>query len=628
MAQKVDLYTLLKTFSQKSYSAVISTETFIRFMERNVQRENAAALHIDDWKMDTRGKILRALNDLVVQNKVTVEGTAAGQTITLNSFYHDVVAHYYQATDGAASPFPSEESLRIKIPPTQVKTIPVESGLINYLHENHDNPNRIVRLLFPEGYGSGLTLEAHYPRKLLEYAIMKIEHHLHNRSEMEYFMQKLMIRFRGQEIRVRNFIDLLMTRPKECISHIEESSEFVYTIWLFLCPLIKKHIEEIVNRTNDRTPAFVALVQASIVVLTINNFYQIIAINKRNTEMALGTIYELMLEPPFIFTIADMLQFKGPAGTLLTERYTQLELENFLKEKMAIDDEGKYPELTRFKTREGLELFVRKEKIWPLCIKLLAEVQPQIKNEIIQRWMKTLREFGRDPAMDSDSAFEDLIEKSCNLFSPQLLLITQDKRLALLQDELLNAGNLPKDTRLFDIDRPIPLRTLLGLRRGDIIRNCKLTLPFWYSIGFIVKIAGIFRGTKNKSANSAANGKKSGGGGGISASLHASAEKLAKILVPEDKDIDGYLESVRDRWNQLLDKTAQKKLTDDVHAVAKAHLNQVLKFQKPNSFDNQMLDENADRIIKMNAALDRINNKNALRLYIKIYITKLLLAKK
>ena len=107
--------------------------------------------------------------------------------------------------------------------------------------------------------------------------------------------------------------------------------------------------------------------------------------------------------------------------------------------------------------------------------------------------------------------------------------------------------------------------------------------------------------------------------------LEESAVELVRNLVPEGRDIDKYLTSIAERWNQLIDPAARKNLIIDVQALVKAHMNQILKIQKPSSFDDTMLDENSERIIKMNSALGKIHNKAALQLYIKVYITKLLL---
>jgi hypothetical protein len=630
MAQKVDLLTLIKTFSHKSYSAIIETDTFIKFMEKNVQREDAAVLNIDDWKTDTRGKIIRGLSELASQGKVEVSGSGLEQKIIVNSFYTDIISRYYTTQlSGPIIPFPNEIMLRAKIPPDLVKTVNINNNFTNYIAGNSDSPNQIVKIIFGDAYGSAFTLASFLPQRLLEVALQKIEYCLRTRSEMEYYAQKLMIHFKGQEIRIRSFVNVLTSRPLDNIKSIEESSDFTYSVWLFLCPLIRKHIEELAARVNECTPVQVALVQAAIVVMAINNYYQVNVLNKRNKDMALGAVYERLGEIPYIFSLSDIINFTGASGAPLNQRYSEQELDSFLKEKTAFTSEAKLPDLLKFKGRDGTEWFVRKQRVWPLCSKLMTEVQPQIKNEITGRWMRILKDYRRENAMDKDSDFEELLERFCNFFSPQFLLVAHDKKIGLLQEELLvEHGSLPKGERLFEGDRPVPLKILLRLRREDIIYSCKLSLPFWYSITVLVKLIGVFKGKgKKEKINTAVASKKTSSSTG-GETLRDSAEKLMKVFVPAGSNIDSYLESIRDRWNQLLDKQAQKKLTEDVHAITRAHLNHVLKLQKPNSFDNQMLEDNADQIINMNAALDRITNKNALRLYIKVLITKFLLSHK
>ena len=627
MTQKVELYTLLKTFSQKNYTAVIETETFIKFMEKNAQREDAAALNIVDWKTDTRGKIQRGLGELLQQKKILLDGNGEGQKIILLSFYTDIISKYFALQDPKISaPFPNDQVLRTAIPESIVKTVSVESGLINFLSQPFENPSQIVRIIFPDQYGIGYTLESQYPTQVLEFALGIVERTLRSRVDLEFYSQKMMSHFKGQEVRIRNFISLLTSRPTECILHIEESSEFIYALWLFLCPLIKKHIEETIMISRERSQEQIALGQAAAVILSINNHYQILAINKRNTALALGTVYEKMLEAPFLFTVPDILEFKNPMGGYLNQRYTLAELDTFLKERTSEAEENKLPLLLKYKTKDGLEWYIRKDQVWTFATKALADVMPQIKNELTQRWLRTLREFRRESAMDKDSEFDELLFKLCSLFSPQMLTVIQDKKTAVLQAELLETnGSLPKNEKFFDVSKPIALRMLLGLRKEDVIHNCKLALPFWYSIGFLVKIFGVFRNKGKQYEAKGSGADKADGKSSDAKTLHDSARELAGMLVPEGTKMDDYLDTLRDRWNQLLDKYAQKKLTEDVHAIVKAHLNQILKFQKPHSFDNQMLEENAERVIKMNAALDRISSKNALCLYIKVYITKLLL---
>jgi hypothetical protein len=295
-----------------------------------------------------------------------------------------------------------------------------------------------------------------------------------------------------------------------------------------------------------------------------------------------------------------------------------------MKQKIMVVDND-LPDIMKFIDNNKEEYFVRRDRLLTLCSYILNNLRSKIKADITSRWTKILASYYREKSMENDTDFEEFLKKLVRLYSPVLLIILNDKRTALQQYEAISRSIDPsKVEKFFDNNSLIPFRKLFGLKREKLLLYSKLSLPFWYSIPVIVSIAAFFKHKIKKvpiyykeAENSQENYLKP--------SLKVAAEKLIKEIVPGNFTVDEYMESLIDRWNQILNRSAQEKLTRDVNLMIKDYMRNAIKTFGYQALNSSMLDELAERMIRSNTALSRINNKNALRIYIKTYITKILL---
>jgi hypothetical protein len=626
MQENVDLYALLRSYSYKNHSPDIDLEVFIKFLERNIGQGNASNVNLEEWKENTHGKVTSGISELLAANKITLQTDSGVSIIGMPNFYIDIIENAYLSMDEIGkTPLPDEKTLDIKIAPEKIRSIKVEKDMCNFLGEKHSNPNHIIKLVFPENYGTALTLEAMYPRRILELALTKIQEPFHHRGEMEFFTQKLISRFKEQELRVKDFINILLMRPAECIANIEESGELTYSIWSFFCPLVRTYVDER-TRYNEVLPEYTSIVQASMLIASFNRFYQTQCIESKQKEYAFNAVDSKLSEPPYVYTVADMINFKTPNGTPILQQYTPGDLEEFLQNKTNDTAPDILPPLLKFKGRDGIDWYVKKDKVFTLCTKLLVEARNQIKNDIECRWKKLLSVYKREDAMEKDGDFEDLLLKTAKTCTPLLLAVVRSKQTALLQAEMALAKNsLPRNENFFEGGRPLPLRTVFILRREEILRLAKLDLPFWYSIKPIIAIIRFFKfNKKERSPNPAVTGTLGIKSEENREKLVESALKLYRAMAPEGSSVDEYLDKLNDRWNQLINPKEQKTQRDDVNALIRNYVQQVYKIQASSLLTMTLLDDIAANLVRHTPALTKINNKNALRLYIKIYITKLL----
>ena len=55
VVEKLDLYTLLRGYANRTRNPRIHLETFIRFLQTNAGAEGAGGQHLSNWATDTRG---------------------------------------------------------------------------------------------------------------------------------------------------------------------------------------------------------------------------------------------------------------------------------------------------------------------------------------------------------------------------------------------------------------------------------------------------------------------------------------------------------------------------------------------------------------------------------------------
>jgi hypothetical protein len=548
MSQKIELYALLMSYSRKTFTPTVVVDKFMKFLEKTV--EVASDSRIDYWKTDTRNKVMRDLIGLSDDGKISLAGTGDSQKLIIHNFYSDLIEkEYLYVENGGGKPFPNEVSLKIKIPNDKVKAVGIESEFLSFLTEEKTDPCRIIKLIFPGAFSEAIALEKHCPTKILEAALVKLRPAMTKKTDLEYYLQKLQIRFANQESRTREFINLILNRPLDALKTVEESNDFIYSVINYFCGLVKKQMEDNIEKEGDVSAENVSIAQGAVILTVINDYYQSYAMKKKEKELSFAKAESKIADAPYLFTFEEIKNFTNPSGFPLLERYSNQDLAAFLKERTDIKSNNNniLPPILKFKLREGGEIYVAKEKAWFLASKLLVEARNSVKSDVQNRWREMLRKYKREKAMDKESDFETLLAHSCNLYSPMLLIIVQDKKTCLLQSEIiLEKGSISGSERLFDGEKPLPLHVLLALHREDILRRAKLSLPFWYSIPPFVSIMSFIKGTKKEEKEKEKKAESDKENKNKKEGLTDSVEGLLTELVPKGNDVDKYLNELSD----------------------------------------------------------------------------------
>jgi len=645
MSSGTDLYTILRLYANKNRTPQVSVAVFLQFLEKYAKHYEAEREDLAYWAQDTGRKVWSELSKLAEQGKVELITDESGTAISIHQFYVDVIQQAYRNIDESAElPLPDENSLGIVIPQNQIRSVNLEYDLPNLISQSPPEQPPILKLVFPDNGGSALILPAMIQKRLLEIALLKVRHYLRSHNNKEYIQHKLAPAFHGKETQLRDTLNHLLIRPFDAIRDMENSGDFIYPFWAYLCTQIKNDIK----KKNDRLPEDMAALQAVSLVEVYNNFYKGKVTREKEAETAFRNL-ELQLEkPPYYYTIDEIIRFTDTKGVPLLGQYTQEALDQFLKTKTTTTEaKDKLPDLLIVQGHKGEKWFVKKSKILVLCFKLLGEVRPKVKTAISQRWFRLMQNYETEPAMQDEEAFEQELWELTERLSPPLVALLDDKKLYLVHTELEKGENgIPDNTRLFYKGTLVPLSELLLLKQKDLLTDVKVLLPFWYSLPIISSLIAFFKRhsrkrkklkksyttttTPNDAIDKNTIDRKKGDESTVERKqrdrrkeLREVALKVRSSLIPDGHTIDSYMEELLDRWNRIINVDAKNNLTEDVNSLIRDYLRRTIRSLKNAPFTADRISNLAEALVNT-PNLQKLPARESLKIYIQLYIVKLL----
>jgi hypothetical protein len=106
--------------------------------------------------------------------------------------------------------------------------------------------------------------------------------------------------------------------------------------------------------------------------------------------------------------------------------------------------------------------------------------------------------------------------------------------------------------------------------------------------------------------------------------VHA-AREIEAVIVPQGQSLDDYLAVMQDRWGGILKNAGRERLVEVVNALVLDTLRRSLQLRKNAGITRDALGNVAEEIIAGVPALTSLRDKNSLRLYLELYMVKLLL---
>jgi hypothetical protein len=637
MASNTDLYTILKTYADRIGSPYIKIDAFIGFLETYASRRSKEQPEWLKWAQNTPVKFWAEISPLMESGKCEILSDGPEEQLFISQYYIELIQQAYQTPDkNVEMPFPSEEYLKIHFPEDEVTVLYVDHDLPPYLEGSvTDNPNTIIRLIFPENFGSALILSSMIPHRLLETAILKIRNYLRNEGNRDYALHKLIPQLQGKEPYLRETLTQLVVRPLDYLTKLAEGGENSAFFWVCFCSLVRNDIK----KKNEFLPEDLAVLQAVFLIDACNSFYQLRALKNREREVALKNLDLHLENPPFLYSLEAITRFTNNKGILLMGQYSPEDLDRYIKTKTVPAPDQKLPELLIISGDNYERCFVKRNKLIPLCMRLLNDARPQIKKAIETRWTKLIREYHKEAAMNSDEEFEKLLELCTEKITPSLAAVLKSKWLYLVYEEVTRGQELvTQSSRLYIDDKLVPYATLLMLNRRNIQADIRLLLPFWYSIPLFVAIISFFRRKRKETPPAAVKPPETPGrpeeepeapspqGQGQerdhARELRQALKKLKSDLIPPEHTDETYLRELEEGWGRLLNRQKRVNMVEDVNALIRDRLRQNLRLKRRIKPDRNTLNAMAGEIISSNPSLQSLSGQDSLRLYIEIYLLK------
>jgi len=628
MIEGTDLYTILVAYANKNNSPYIDIAGFLDYLGKAARKFSKDYPTWQKWANDTGAKFWAEVPSIMEGGKCELLPEPGEGQVYIASFFLEKIRAAYAHTDKDAElPFPNEESLRIVLPENQVKHLNSDYDLHSIMVNSNDNDAPVLKICFPENFGFAILLRDMFPRQLTEIALLKVRNYISRYGNKEYIYHQLAAQLQGKEAHLKDQLEQVLIKPMDQYRVIGESREIPSLFWTHLCGLIKGDIK----KKKEKLSTDIAVFQAAHIIEVVNAFFRSAATKRKETEAAFKNLESQLAKPPYLYTMDEIMKFSGPGGGLLLGQYTSEELSEWMKKKITESEKDELPALLIIKEKTRNEqYFLLKEKMIPLCSRLLHDGKILIRMAIVKQWSRLIINFETDLSMTYDAEFEKLLAKTAEKLCPELMSLLSDPKFLLIYQEMDRKENgIPATMKIISGGKLLPYSAVFLIRRKAMLQEARLALPFWYSLPIISGLIGFFKNLFSKKKKAAKQPSSANEQVTVEEKDHAgkirmAAEELEFDIVPPGYTIDSYLDELGDRWSRLIDRQARDNLMNDVKFLAKNQLRRRMKVEKQFEPTRDTLNQMAYNMVIHNPALSSISARDSLLLFMELYMVKLL----
>jgi len=546
-------------------------------------------------------------------------------------------------------PFPSIDSLPVKVTDEEFSTVGVKEGFASLLEPDEDPKKGIVNVDFPDGVRSLIVPREMVSTVLIETAAAKISRYLQDPKNLSYTESKLGSVLRGNELVLRQALEDATSRPRKAASLIVSPSDFQFRFWNHLTNLL---LQDVLGKEN-KTDADHGLCQSALMI-AYTVFYMKGA-SQRGQERAadLKKLDAALRKSPYVFGFQDLYDLKDDKGTTFASKHTQDFIHAFLKEKTQRAAEENLPYLVRVHASgQNKDYFIQRDFFVTVFLKRLAECSDELRTRFLDDWAAALRADAYPPAARNDVAFRRDVEIRVKESFPLLSALANGPVLYL-------AAELPgtppaaraEVARCFSVESILrPYDELLGLSRARLLKDVRLYLPLWLTMPLVSAVVRFIRrlgrGRRNALAVERAAppvasarvvlGEPTQATGGKPASAPKGKSQKSNLLqykrsiqalishyVASGKTVDLTLEGLAEKWNPLYDPRAKKNLVEDVNALVRDFLRPIRKSFLVQPPDLKRIHALAEQL-STSKSLEKIKKREILMNYIELYMIRCL----
>jgi len=639
MATTTSIIVLLKFFATRQKNAVVDYRDFCEYLKKYSEHHLEEQPTLSVYLEDPVPALQTELDKLVESRQIVMtqlHGDKSG--ILVIPYYIERFAERYKdIAVNPSLPFPSEADLPRGTPKEIVTRENAAEIIAKLLQHQEINDKTLYGLTLPNNAPSILLPSNVSVVTLIEDAVGKIQNMLKKEEHHDYFLKKLTVSNPGREMIVKNFFNAFVDRPDHSLETLSQTTESFY-LWNQLCYFIKQDYEKI----KDYTQEDLSCLQAVYITEVGANYFKNEAAENAKKEGAIKMLEGQLQQPPYYFTFEEITKFTDSKGTLLLTQYTEEELKEYLHKKTQEAPVQELPDLLVFKTFDDQRYFIFKSKVLQLILRLCTDARISVLDAIKTHWSEVLRAFDTLPEMKDQRAFEDRLEREIRIQSPILSALLHSSFLPLLSYDA-SGGNDSSKISLFVNGQLLPYSDILLMSRQELLNDAKIMLPFWYSMPLVSWIAKmLFRPPKSKRnkkqktqaekyrEEEAAKRREDETTAAISqnenvskkVALREAARNAEQAYVPPSSTLNRELDSYEKIWNQRLGSDVHNNLTEDVNSLIRDYIRKTIRTMKNDGFTTSRIESLAESLMT-SPGLQKIRERDALKMYIKLYMVKL-----
>ena len=538
---------------------------------------------------------------------------------------------YADMEENNSIPFPDPDVFGVPCPAALIQKIDVKTEFVRLLEGNLAVTRPILQLQFKEFDHPMLVFKDMLDYELIKFCVEKIQYFFKNENNYEYMASKLNTTLLNEQSGVALMLSMIVKKPAEAVESIRKTNTFTFKFWTVLASTI---VKEFGARHATGAADFV-FAQAAFLLGYYNVYCKGCFQKETAIEVCRTDLMKSLTKPPYLFTVAQIMEFKDSKENLLYKKVGRDMYESFIRELLADDGENP-PQLMTEKNAHQQEVFILYKTV-PLYLEENLKIIRQDMYETLRRkWINDLERCEWLPEMEDDQAFENLLKK--------YLIDHYADFYALLNYHLLKQiqkypgmGDKQKAIIMLYIDeinhQILPLSRLFGINRRSLFSDARVMVAAWKSNKVLRFLVLFFkqlfmtgaarkamkedrRRKKNKSQKEFQKISDNG-------ALNESVSLLKEHFLAPGMTVEAGLENLIDRWNPLIDAVAKRNLVEDVNSFIRDYVRKLKRSFITNPPNKERV-ENIAESLSHTQAFDAIKEKEALRQYMALYIVKLL----
>ncbi len=639
MATTSNILTLLKFYASRQKTALIDYSEFVDYIRRYSQHHLDTNPDLQTYLENGTSALDLELSSYAGEKQIVmVQQTNSKKAIFVIPYYVEKLTSVYKDMEiNISVPFPNVVDLP-KTFPQESLTRGLSSDLIYKFLENETLSDKYLYCMsFNKGVPSLILPSMVSVNKLLELALRKVQEKMKRVEFYDYFLKKLQISNPGKEVSIKTFFSHFATNPLQSLSELKETGE-TYFYWSQLCYFLKGDF----NKQKEFTPDDVNMLQSvSIIELSIA-FFKSRTSERLQKENAFKLLDTYLATPPYYHNMDQIVRVKDSSGHELLTQYTKLDLEEHLKDLTTLSVNNELPQMLIFRLGDGLSNYIFKDKVMPLIVRLVNDCRIIIRDSLSVVWYKYLLEWETLPEMKENLAFESCLQRELASADPVLFAILNSSFLPVvaLEDKSNSKINLFRDGQI------LPYSEILMISRQEVLSSAEIKLPFYHHMPILRWILSLFhRKPKEKrrkdsrmsatamvmaEKNSMENAKLAQRERDDASSrnerkmqLRKDAISIESKMVPASSTLDRELDSYMREWNDRIDDKSHQNLIDDVNSCIRDYVRRTIRQLRSESFTEERIDALAQSLVD-SSSMARIKNHPALKMYVKLYMIKLI----